>query len=67
MLRGFGGRTILYGPVLKGDVSRVPSVGSVCIHRHVTIVTGGIHKDVCDGDIARVGYKGVPELGLGPR
>ena len=59
--------TILHGPVLKADVSRVPSVGPICIYRYITIITSGVHEDIGDGDVARIGNKGVPELGLGPR
>ena len=67
MLRGFGQLTILHGPVLKVDVSGVPSVGPIGIYRHVTIITSRIHKDIGDRDIARVRNEGVPKLGLGPR
>ena len=67
MLREFWERTILHCPVLQVDVSRVPSVGAICIYRRVTIITSGVHKDIGDGDVARVGDEGMPELGLGPR
>ena len=67
VLQEFWEPTILHGPVLKSDVSGVPSVGPICIYRHITIIASGVHKDIGDGDIARVGNEGVPELGLGPR
>lgn len=64
---GAGAPTILNSPILQVDISRVPSIGSICVYRHVTIVTCSVHEDVADGNVARMGNEGVPELGLRPR